>query len=410
MERPRLAVITPGSFPVPSGKSSSVEHTVSEWTARLAAMADCTVFGIRPKGYAKRETIRGVAYARPAASRRRGYLAAVIRLLKKGRYDVIQVENRPRYVRAIRRAFPGVPVWLSLHSLTFLSERRIPPQELAACLSAADRIVVNSEFLKEEVASRVPSVRDRIFVNYLGVNLGQFTSRWTEEGMRKRERMLKKLGLQGRKIVLYVGRLVEMKGVHHLLEAFPAVAARHPDAVLVVVGSAYYGSKRKTAYVRRLHRMGSGMPRHVKFVSYVPHEQIQDWFRLADVVVVPSFNREAFGLVNVEAMATGVPVVATLAGGMKEIVLSGVTGYLVDPALVTEQLARRIGELLSDVRLRQELGEAGLRRVADTFTWEHTALRWLQLFRQTYGRDGEPQLRKIGSGGGPQQFDFSAYK
>lgn len=385
MQEPRVAVVTPGSFPVPSGKSSSVEHVVSEWTARLQAMADCTVFGIRPRGYAKYETINGVRYMRPVPSRRKGYLASVIRHLKTGQYDVIQVENRPRYVKAIRTAVPGVPVWLSLHSLTYLSERRISPGELSRCLTAADRILVNSEFLKDEIASRMPSIRDRIFVNYLGANLHQFSSRWTEEGKRKREQMLKELGLKQRKVVLYVGRLMKMKGVHHLLEAFPAIAACVPDAALVIVGGAYYGSKRLTAYVRRLHRLGKRMPRQVKFVHYVPHEKIQDWFRIADVVVVPSANREAFGLVNVEAMATGVPVVATSAGGMKEIVVSGETGYLADPANIQSELSNLISQLLANEQLCRMMGEAGLRRVCEMFTWEHMALRWLQLYRQTYG-------------------------
>lgn len=387
MQWPRIAVVTPGSFPVPSGRSSSVEQAVSEWTVRLTSMADVTVFGIRSRGYAKREVIRGVRYVRSAVPRRGRYVQAVIRQLKKGSYDIIQVENRPRYVKAIKKAMPGVPVWLSLHSLTFISGRNISSRELASYLLATDRIVVNSEFLKEEIAGRVPSVRDRIVVNYLGVNLEQFTSRWTEEGLNKRNRLLKKLGLSGRKVVLYVGRLLEMKGVHHVLEAFPAIAAREPDASLVIVGSAFYGSKRTTDYVRRLHRMGARMPRSVRFVPYVPHERIQDWFTIADVVVVPSSNREAFGLVNVEAMATGLPVVATSSGGMKEIVISEVTGYLVEPARVSEELAWRVGDLLADERLRQALGEAGLRRVWELFTWEHAAQRWMGYWRQTQEED-----------------------
>lgn len=106
-----------------------------------------------------------------------------------------------------------------------------------------------------------------------------------------------------------------MKGVHHILKAMPRITDKVPDALLVVVGAAFYGSNRTTPYVRKLHRLGKTMGETVRFVPYVPHDRIQDWFGIADVVLVPSDNREAFGLVNVEAMSCGVPVIATRAGG-----------------------------------------------------------------------------------------------
>lgn len=388
MEGKHIAFLTPGSFPVPSSKSSSVEHVVAEIAEELGHHVRCTVFGIKTGYQPRRETRGAVRYIRPCG--RKGYVRAVIKHLKRGNYDVVQVENRPRYVRALKRALPNVPVWLYLHSLTFVSPKRIRRKELTDCLLRADRILVNSEFLKEEIAKLVPSAASRIDINYLGVNQEQFTSRWTNMGDQLRREKLRDLGFEGRKIILYVGRLMRMKGVHHLLRALPNIIAKEPEALLIIVGGAFYGSKRKTAYVRKLHAMGRRLKRHVKFIPYVPHTRIQEWFRIADVVVVPSSNREAFGLVNVEAMATGVPVVATRAGGMKEIVVDGVTGFLIDPDQVMKELEETVTALLSDEHLRRIMGEASAARVNEMFTWQETASRWLSLFQWQTFDDSSP--------------------
>src|SRR5690606_32060401 len=121
-------------------------------------------------------------------------------------------------------------------------------------------------------------------------------------------------------------------------------------------------------YVRRLHRMGNRMPKHVRFLSYVPHSRLADWFRAADVAVVPSVGKEAFGLVNVEAMASGVPVVASRIGGIREIVDDGENGYLIAPGMLAKRLPRLISRLLSDEDLRRRLGGNGAERVRQSFT------------------------------------------
>jgi spore coat protein SA len=104
---------------------------------------------------------------------------------------------------------------------------------------------------------------------------------------------------------------------------------------------------------------------------------------VADVAVVPSGQREAFGLVNVEAMSCGVPVVATRAGGMKEIIRNGVTGYLVRQSRVESDLKEKLLLLLSDKQLRQRLGKRSRERVEQTFTWQHTADRWVKLLKES---------------------------
>ncbi|MCS7458865.1 glycosyltransferase family 4 protein [Paenibacillus doosanensis] len=380
MERPVIAIVSPGSFVIPSATSSSVELVIEQVAKRMTARVSPVVFGrmsgIRPK----LENVGGVRYVRVPAPTPSAYIRHVSRKLFEYKPQIIQVENRPRFVRYLRRHHPKAQIWLVLHSLTFVSGRHIGRAELQDCLAAADRIVVNSSYLMERLKRMAPSISGNIVVNHLGVDTEKFTSRWTEEGAARRERMLRSMGLSGKKIILYVGRLIEIKGVHHLLRAMPRIAKLVPDAVLLVVGGAFYGSKRTTPYVRRLHRMGAKMKKRVRFIPYVPHNQIASWFGLADILVVPSNSREAFGLVNVEAMASGVPVAATRVGGMKEIIEHGVTGYLIDAPLLGKELPQWVSTVLTRQELAKQLGEESLRKVREQFTWECTARRWMELY------------------------------
>lgn len=381
MERPVIAIVSPGSFVIPSAASSSVELVIEQVAKRLTQEASPIVFGKRFAGIPRKEVIEGVRYVRVGAKSSEAYIRQVARSLTQYRPKVIQVENRPRFVRSLRRKFPKAKLWLVLHSLTFASKPHLGKAELRTCLAAADRIVVNSEFLKEELARIAPRAKRKLVVNHLGVDMKHFISRWSDEGAREREVMLESLGLTGKKVILYVGRLIEIKGVHHLLQAMPQIVEKNPGAVLLVIGSAHYGSDRITPYVEELYRLGSTMQQHVRFIPFVPHTEISSWYRLADVLVVPSNSREAFGLVNVEAMAVGVPVVATRAGGMKEIIEHGKTGYLIDAPLLSNELPLWINMLLADDRLVQQMGEASMSRVKERFTWDHTARRWLDLYR-----------------------------
>ncbi len=165
-----------------------------------------------------------------------------------------------------------------------------------------------------------------------------------------------------------------------MLAAVPSILAAVPDALIVIVGSARYGSHRETGHVRRLHRMAARLKNHVHFQPYVSHHDIPRWFAMADTAVVPSVGKEAFGLVNLEAMAAELPVVATRAGGMKEIVVDGHTGFLVstEREKISAELAGKIGFLLTNGEMRREMGFRGRERVLRDFQWRHTAERWLK--------------------------------
>jgi spore coat protein SA len=379
--RPKVAIVTPGTFALPSDFSSSVERVVDEISLHLAAEADVYVFSKFRQGLRPTETVNGVTHIRPSAKSPAGYRKAVLGRLRQLHPDLVQVENRPGLVRAVKRAAPRAEVWLSLHSVTFVSPAHISKKRLARELKAARRIVLNSAFLRGELARRFPRMRSKMLINRLGTDPERFRSQWEPGGREAREAFKAGRGLAGRRIVLYAGRLIPIKGVHVLLRCWRKVIRRVPDAVLVVAGSAFYGSGRLTPYVRNLHRLGERTPDAVRFLSYVPYSEMPEWFRAADVAVVPSVGKEAFGLVNVEAMACGVPVVASRVGGIREIVIHGENGFLVSPRELAGRLPELLVRLLSDEPLRRTMGERGAQMVRQSFTWRHTAERQMALYR-----------------------------
>jgi glycosyltransferase involved in cell wall biosynthesis len=182
--------------------------------------------------------------------------------------------------------------------------------------------------------------------------------------------------------VLYVGRLTPHKGVDRLIRALP------DSASLTVAGTGGHDREPpERDYADHLRRLAKG--KDVRFLGAVPDLDLPLLYRRAAVVAVPSVHRtcygkhvavaELLGLTTLEAMASGTPVVASAAGGIAEIVIDGVTGYLVTPGDVDE-LRGRLEQVLHDTRAARTLGDAARDRVLDGLTWDACAQRCLAAY------------------------------
>ena len=170
---------------------------------------------------------------------------------------------------------------------------------------------------------------------------------------------------------------VPLKGLVYLIEALAKLRTEH-DAHLVVIGSPRKGGNVLAAIER------FGMTGHVEFESKIDSLKLVELYASSEVAVVPSLY-EGFSLPAAEAMATGVPVVATTGGALPEVVgTDGTCGKLVAPRDVGA-LAGAIGELLGDPGRRAEMGAAGRRRVFEMFTWQRSAERTADVYREVVG-------------------------
>jgi D-inositol-3-phosphate glycosyltransferase len=178
--------------------------------------------------------------------------------------------------------------------------------------------------------------------------------------------------------VLTVGRMVPRKGFEEVIRAMRHV----PDAECVVVGGPPPGELAREPYARHLTDLATslGVGDRIRLAGAVPAAEMASWYRSADVVVAAPWY-EPFGLTPLEAMACGVPVIATAVGGLTDTVVDGLTGDLVPPR-DPRRLGVAIRGLLDDRMRRLAYGAAALDRTRQCYQWSGAAARLEALYRE----------------------------
>ncbi|MFC1999660.1 glycosyltransferase [Chloroflexota bacterium] len=182
----------------------------------------------------------------------------------------------------------------------------------------------------------------------------------------------------GERTILFVGRIAEKKGINYLIEAMPTILRHIPEARLVIVG---YGPERG----RLEDLVGKlGLNDRVAFAGEVPNAELARYYHKAHLLVLPSIvdsrgDTEGLGIVILEAMACGVPVVASNVGGIPDIIEPNWNGLLSKPGN-PQDIADKVVELLSDKRLRERLSQNALETVRVSFSWEAVAKKFSTLY------------------------------
>lgn len=184
----------------------------------------------------------------------------------------------------------------------------------------------------------------------------------------------RKLGLEGKKMMLFVGRLQPLKAADTAIRALGHLVdwgrVELDEIRLVIVGGSSGPSG--IGEVERLGKLAAdlGLTSAVEFVPAQPHDRLPGFYRAADVCLVPS-HTESFGLVALEAQASGVPVVGSAVGGLRWIIKHNRTGFLVRPG-ASQSFAERAWQVLSDPRLADSMGRLAVCSSGD-FSWERSA-------------------------------------
>ncbi|MCI6556088.1 glycogen synthase [Schaalia hyovaginalis] len=263
---------------------------------------------------------------------------------------------------------------------------------------AATAIVAVSEGMREDILRCYPAIDpERVRVIHNGIDLEKWRAPRTQEELERKERVLKEHGIDPqRRTVVFVGRITRQKGLPHFLRA----ARLLPDDVQIVLCAGAPDTPEIAAEVEglvsELRRSRTGV---VLITEMLPQPEVAAILDAATVFITPSVY-EPLGIVNLEAMALGLPVVGTATGGIPDVIVDGQTGYLVpidqvddgtgtplDPRRFEEEMAERLTAVLDDAALAARMGAAGLARARDLFSWEAIGDATAALYAELLGTE-----------------------
>jgi rhamnosyl/mannosyltransferase len=241
----------------------------------------------------------------------------------------------------------------------------------------ADAITASTRSYAESSNFLKPFLR-KVTVIPMGVNSSQFSVATLHHSMF--ESFPRIDSFEGR--VLFVGKLIYYKGLDYLLHAFSQMKTSR--TCLIVVGDG--GERERLTRLARQLRITD----RVFFLGAVPDSQLPFVYSIADVVVLPSISRrEAFGIVLLEAMAAGKPVVASAIPGVSEVVLDGRTGYLVPPRDPIA-LAAALDSILQDRSIARRMSDEAKRVANSRYDWEHVCKMYFDLYEEKLNSETRP--------------------
>lgn len=358
-----ILIVAPEQIPVPPVLGGSVEISILAIAKRLSRTHRVTIVSRVHSRYARHSVIEGIHIYRVPTGTPMTYLSHVKSFIRNRHFDVVQIDNRPRFVGPIKQMLQGTPVSLFLHSLTFVGQPYITRTAAARSLSKADVIIANSSSLKRQLATRFPGISGRIRKVWLGVD----TNRFSPSRNVTRTKSFR---------VLFAGRVIPRKGVHVLLKAVKLAQSASSRSIRVVIA----GSSSRSGYLNVMRSLARKLNVNTRFLGTVPHSRIHNVYRQADVFVCPSQQHEAFGLVNVEAMSSGLPVIASSNGGIKEIVRHNRNGILVGNYSQPKAFANAILRLMSDNKTRRSMKLQARRDCLKQFSWSASASRLSRVY------------------------------
>ena len=219
----------------------------------------------------------------------------------------------------------------------------------------SSEVIVNSNYMKNEVQRLFGLPYDKINVIPNGVNLQLFSNVNIDYDFRRQYAM------DNEKIILYVGRLVYEKGIQNLIAAMPKILDRYHDSKLIICG--------RGGMIDELREQVKylGIDNKVYFAGYCDSKKMQKMYKCADVAVFPS-TYEPFGIVAIESMLSGTPTIVSDVGGLNEIVEHGVTG-MKSYAGNANSIADSVLALLFDPKLCANISQNAIKKVKENYNW-----------------------------------------
>ena len=364
----KIAVLTSGILPVPAVFGGAVENLIDYYIEynNQKKLHDITVYSIAPPksshivdttnthyhyidttsfwGRLKRHIYvrsHSSTYYNPYIEY---FLYESLKDIAKKDYDVIILENRPGYAIPVSKVSKA-RIIIHLHN-DLLNKNSKDAKEIC---KVCDKVITVSNYIK----SRVETIGAEIPIEtvYNGIDLERF---YHATPINRKTFGFKEDDF----IVVYSGRINPEKGVKELIQAF-AKLYDYPNIKLLIIGSSFYGNNKKNdPFILELQEESKKNINSITFTGFIPYEQIPSYLAIADIAVVPSIWEDPFPTTILEAMASGIPIIATNSGGITEACKE--CAIIINKNNATNEIQSSIIKLYSNILLRQELSNKSL--------------------------------------------------
>jgi len=272
-----------------------------------------------------------------------------------------------------RTSAPGNPIKWILHHLQVSARKSIE----RTVLKRSDSIVALSEYTREKLQRTYGVTPSKVTVIHGGVDLERFRPSTDKTRIRAR------LGLPDNKFILFTVRnLVPRMGLENLISAFETVQNGRRDLLLVV------GGEGPLQAVLEEDARRCGVEDFVRFIGYIPDEDLPSYYQMADLFILPTTELEGFGLVTVEALASGLPVLGTPVGGTREILTKLGSDYLFDdstPMSIGKGIAKALNGWATDQVAYKNVSETCRRIAEQHYSWDSHVSTLEDLFYSMLG-------------------------
>lgn len=371
----KIALVLPEVYPIPAVKGGAIEELVTILIEQneIEKKAKFIVFSMEneearkiAKTYSETEVVyipkttikdkvvnRLYRYLNPLVKGKTlidiGYYRKVFQYLKEYEVDAIVAEGGLYHeMRRFSEEFGKDKLYLHVHH-HLLCEPYID--------HIYGGIIGISEFATKEWMRTSKDTESQHYTVYNCVNEDKFKREIPAE---ERNALRKELGFsEDDMVILYCGRILEVKGAKELVQAIVNIA--NPKVKLLMIGSAISGGNQATPYVQEVEQLVAKSEGRVKFTGYIDNKELYRYYQAADIQVIPSLWEEAAGLIAIEGMLSGLPLIVTKSGGLIEYATEDVAIWVERENIVTN-LEREIGKLVQDKEQRTAMREASFER------------------------------------------------
>lgn len=389
-----VAVITPGSLPVPPVLGGGIETVVYDY-ARQNTQQKMIIVSALDGGLPEEETDRyGIDHIRIRNKsydnfeivfnheyliRYSRYIFKACQALKKRQPDAVHIHNMPHWVPIVRRQLgKKVKIILTNHNEK-INQEQYAKKRLTEIMSAVDLVVYPSKRIAAlDLTEKNPRYAGSVQVIYNGVDTDMYKKSTRDEISRVKN----KYGLFSQKIVLFVGRLVKEKAADQVLAAMQEVVKAEKDAILVITGSSFFGKGTQTPYVKKLQDLAEPIKDNVVFTGFIDAADLPVLYSMAGAFVSPVVWDDPSPKTIYEAAACEAPIIATQRGGIPEIVKNGESAILLETPYTTAELAETIVDMLREPDTGLLLGQQARARMLERFTVPRIAREWSTLYAE----------------------------